>query len=498
MKIFEELAQFGGDKNVIETCPFKDEHAIQALRFRPSPYFHILAVGFHIGIYRPHESVCTWTARVMTEDKRYLQCALGPALDLGRGKISLDEALHLAFRWFEKSGLCAQRTSIRPVGRTERLEICPWGPDYSVAHALNDYISWSKLARSKGGHYNSLILANHHIVPWLAHVPLEEFNAVHMQALAEKVLTTPRKLGFTHDFKAVPFESLSTEDLRRRKRTYNSLITILRVAFKNAYDSGKIQSERPWRCLRRISVRHAPRLLFLDRDECTLLIEACLPALSKLVRAALYTGCRVGELGQMTVKDVGREGYGVRVAAFKASPARFVFLPDEGMSFFLRQCEGKTANEPLFLSPKNKPWRGQHSALFRNAVAKAGLPRELVFHGLRHTYASDLIRSGVSLELVAKQLGHANVLTVSNTYGHLAEQYREEIIRKAFSPLVNQEVDRIEGMSDKLQKVWSKTQSQEWRKYAQCQPNGTVPRKSYARTPTEVLQVFQRAEIALP
>jgi integrase len=244
---------------------------------------------------------------------------------------------------------------------------------------LNDYIAWSKLARSKDGHYNNLILANHHIVPWLAHVPLEEFNAVHMQALAERVLTTPRKLGFTHDFKAVPFESLSTEDLRRRKRTYNSLITILRVAFNNAYDSGKIQSERPWRCLRRISVRHAPRLLFLDRDECTQLIEACLPALSKLVRAALYTGCRVGELGQMTVKDVGREGYGVRVAAFKANPARFVFLPDEGMSFFLRQCEGKTANEPLFLSPMNKPGEGSMLRFFGTRSQRRAFPENWCF-----------------------------------------------------------------------------------------------------------------------
>jgi integrase len=44
------------------------------------------------------------------------------------------------------------------------------------------------------------------------------------------------------------------------------------------------------------------------------------------------------------------------------------------------------------------------------------------------------------LDTVAKQLGHASSMTVSNAYGHLAEQYREEQIRTRFSPLSIQQI----------------------------------------------------------
>jgi integrase len=50
----------------------------------------------------------------------------------------------------------------------------------------------------------------------------------------------------------------------------------------------------------------------------------------------------------------------------------------------------------------------------------------------------------VPLEVVARQLGHADTRTVASTYGHLAERYREEMIRSRFSALVT---DPFEGRS---------------------------------------------------
>jgi integrase len=168
----------------------------------------------------------------------------------------------------------------------------------------------------------------------------------------------------------------------------------------------------------------------------------------------------------MTVEDVGRIGFGVYVGAFKRSPARFVFLPDEGMAFFLSQCEGKAERDLLFRTDTGKVWKKHHTTLFRRAVSEAELPKDLVFHGLRHTYASDLVRSGVPLDMVARQLGHSNTRTVIETYGHFAEHHREQLIRHCFSSLSANNKALSKQMRPRLDELWQTVQRKEWRDYA--------------------------------
>jgi integrase len=62
------------------------------------------------------------------------------------------------------------------------------------------------------------------------------------------------------------------------------------------------------------------------------------------------------------------------------------------------------------------------------AVELAGI-EPVVFHELRHTYASDLIKRGVQLLIVAKQLGHADTRMVEKHYGHLAQATKRDAIR---------------------------------------------------------------------
>lgn len=269
------------------------------------------------------------------------------------------------------------------------------------------------------------------------------------------------------------------------------IIGILKVAFSHAWDAGKIETDRPIRCLKRISVVHTPRLLFLNRDECRTLLKRCTPALRNLVLAGLYTGCRVGELANLRVEDVGYQIFGLRISAFKRSPARFVFLPDEGMAFFLRMIEDKAPRDHVLLSDKGKVWQRQHTNLFRRAVREAKLPLEFVFHGLRHTYASDLIRQGVPIEVVARQLGHADIRTVADTYGHIAEQFREEQIRTRFSPLDDAELREAHLRSAQIEALWHDVRTYDWRMYG-ATPTGNERRpRALVRTPREVLEAFE-------
>ena len=72
----------------------------------------------------------------------------------------------------------------------------------------------------------------------------------------------------------------------------------------------------------------------------------------------------------------------------------------------------------LFAAPVGRPLRYSAVAgLVDRLRARTGINFSL--HVLRHSAASEWIRSGVPIEVVAKLLTHANVATTSGTYVHL-------------------------------------------------------------------------------
>ncbi len=72
---------------------------------------------------------------------------------------------------------------------------------------------------------------------------------------------------------------------------------------------------------------------------------------------------------------------------------------------------------------------GDPIAVFRSAVAIAGLPEGTTSHDLRHHYASVLLAAGESVIAAAERLGHENATLVLTTYGHLLPDSEERTRR---------------------------------------------------------------------
>jgi site-specific recombinase XerD len=76
---------------------------------------------------------------------------------------------------------------------------------------------------------------------------------------------------------------------------------------------------------------------------------------------------------------------------------------------------------PLFCiidSPtRGRPWSGAAVRTeFRRLAAQAGVRRRFAPHQLRHAHALELAREGVPLNIIQRQLGHANLGTTSISY----------------------------------------------------------------------------------
>lgn len=99
------------------TCPFAAPQAIAALPSRETPYWWSIATSRHLGIYRPHAKVCTWTARYLSGNKLYKQKALGRALDAGQGAMGFGVALRLAEAWFTAPDVADKAHAARPAER---------------------------------------------------------------------------------------------------------------------------------------------------------------------------------------------------------------------------------------------------------------------------------------------------------------------------------------------------------------------------------------------
>ena len=93
------------------------------------------------------------------------------------------------------------------------------------------------------------------------------------------------------------------------------------------------------------------------------------------------------------------------------------------------QCDSDDVFVNLFAQPYGRPLRYQAvHQLVRRLRARTGI--EFTLHMLRHSRATELLRAGVSVDVVARLLTHRSSTTTSQTYAHLdVEDLRAELTR---------------------------------------------------------------------
>ncbi len=68
--------------------------------------------------------------------------------------------------------------------------------------------------------------------------------------------------------------------------------------------------------------------------------------------------------------------------------------------------------------------------LLPRLARKAGIEKRVHAHALRHTHAAELMREGVPLNLIQRQLGHRSVATTSRYLDHLQPQEVVDAMQK--------------------------------------------------------------------
>ncbi|MDR2947546.1 MAG: site-specific integrase [Candidatus Adiutrix sp.] len=170
------------------------------------------------------------------------------------------------------------------------------------------------------------------------------------------------------------------------------------------------------------------RFRFLTPEEAEALLRE-LKARSEhvycLAMMSLYTGMRAGEIMRMRGEHIDLANAQAWATKTKNSFDRAVYLPEPVMEM-LRQKE-ITPGKLVFPRPKGGTY-DRVSHVFDRAVNALGLNNgrverrdRVVFHTLRHTFASGQVIQGQSLYMVGTLLGHKSP-QMTQRYAHLAPE----------------------------------------------------------------------------
>ena len=122
------------------------------------------------------------------------------------------------------------------------------------------------------------------------------------------------------------------------------------------------------------------RVRYLRHDEILRLVNAAQGEFRTLVNAALFTGCRYGELTRLRVYDFNPDTGTVFVAQSKSGKARHVILSEEGQGFFAQITAGRSNNSVLLPKAGGEPWGYSHQLRpMRDACDRARIP-DVSFH----------------------------------------------------------------------------------------------------------------------
>lgn len=166
-----------------------------------------------------------------------------------------------------------------------------------------------------------------------------------------------------------------------------------------------------------------PRIRYLTQNEAKRLIHAAKdhpePYLECFIRLALATGCRSGELLKLQWSRVDFEHRYIVLGRTdtKSKKRRFVPLSPDALETMRRLQSLSYGYAFVFPSSTNTGHIQSLKKGFRGACDRAGI-KDFRIHDLRHTFASWLVQSGVSLYVVKDLLGHS-CITVTERYAHL-------------------------------------------------------------------------------
>ena len=245
--------------------------------------------------------------------------------------------------------------------------------------------------------------------------------------------------------------------------TVKDFLHHIQAPLRDAAYEGWVARDPTYKVVASSQVKHkSTRQMYLEVDEVQRLekvLKKHYHPIADMCDFDLRTGLRFAEVLGLTPADVDFDKHTVYVNKtwnYKAGcdsdfmetknkySHRVITIDSQAEDDLRKNMFGVSKSEPIFVKrwtswkmthrtrPPRKSFKKYvaiHNATIDSYLSRlckeAKVPR-VTFHNLRHTHASLLIANGVSIQSVAKRLGHADTTTTQKTYIHLLDEMREK------------------------------------------------------------------------
>ena len=295
---------------------------------------------------------------------------------------------------------------------------------------IND-VHASQLKATTLERYKQVI--NKHLVPELGAIKLRDLRASHVQALYTNLLTRPTATG----------EPLSP-------RTVELIGTVLKIAIKYAVNVDEVMAVNPASRVPLPKGKGSIPAPWSIQELNTFLDVARTHRLFFFFRLSAFTGARRGELLALKWSDF--DGSAITISKNRLSVSKQVLVQNstKGGTNGQRRVPLDRETIELFTAHRKRQlierlalgeyWHDTGyvftqenglpiyphtpSDLFKKLLKKAGL-RPTRLHDQRHLHATELLRLGEPLHVVASRLGHRDAMVTATIYAHVSDQQAE-------------------------------------------------------------------------
>ena len=238
-----------------------------------------------------------------------------------------------------------------------------------------------------------------------------------------KALSPFFKGKYLYEITAQDIEQFKSERIKSVKpATVNRELATLKTMLNKAVAWGKLEKS-PAASVKFLR-EPSGRLRYLEIAEINKLITAAPDRIRPIIILAVYTGMRRGEILNLKWTNIDFQRGIIRITSTKNDEVKIVPMNATVKQTLMRIRRHPAS--PFVFCEKD----GQLVKDFRKSFAQLLKDCGIIdfhFHDLRHTYASQLVMSGIDINTTRELLGHKD-LRMTLRYAHLSPDYKRHAV----------------------------------------------------------------------